>query len=91
MEHESWIVMSVAFSPDGRQLASVSRDDRIYVWGLADRKPRHILTAPTGDWSGDCRVAFHPAGTLLAGGGWDGRVRLWDVATGEPAGSLQGQ
>jgi len=89
--HESQMVTSVAFSPDGRQLAAVARDDKIHIWDVASRKQLHMLSCPTGDYRGDCRVAFNPAGTLLAGGGWDGRARLWDVATGEPAGVLQGR
>ena len=77
--HECQIVTSVAFSPDGRSLAVVTRDDKIHVWDVASRKRLRVLSCPTGQWIGDCRVAFNPAGTLLAGGGWDGGARLWNV------------
>jgi WD40 repeat protein len=84
------IVSSVAWHPGGRQLAAVTRNDRIILWDLATGKPRRVLAAPTGDWTGDCRAVFNPAGTLLAAGSRDGRVRFWDVATGKAVGELRG-
>jgi WD40 repeat protein/predicted Ser/Thr protein kinase len=84
------IVSSVAWHPGGGQVASVTRGDTITLWDLASGKPRHIFTAPAGQWSGDTRAIFDPTGKLLAAGSRDGSVRLWDVATGEPAGVLQG-
>jgi WD40 repeat protein/serine/threonine protein kinase len=87
--HEYPIATSLAFSPDGRRLAVVTRDDRIHVWDVAGRRRLHVLSGPTGVSVGHCRVAFSPDGTLLAGGACDGRVRLWDATTGEPAGVLQ--
>jgi WD40 repeat protein/serine/threonine protein kinase len=83
-------VASVAWHPNGSQLASVTRDDTITLWDLATGKPRHVFTAPTGQWTGDARAVFNPAGTLLAAGSRDGTVRLWDVVTGKPAGELHG-
>jgi WD40 repeat protein/tRNA A-37 threonylcarbamoyl transferase component Bud32 len=84
------IVSSVAWRPDGAQLAAVTRDDTITLWNLTTGKPRHVFTAPTGDWTGDVRAVFDPAGNLLASGSRDGSVRLWNAATGQPAGVLIG-
>jgi WD40 repeat protein/tRNA A-37 threonylcarbamoyl transferase component Bud32 len=84
------IVSSVAWHPGGGQLATVTRDDTITLWDLITGKPRHVFTAPTGDWTGDVRAVFNPAGTLLASGSRDGSIRLWHVATGAPAGVLTG-
>jgi WD40 repeat protein/tRNA A-37 threonylcarbamoyl transferase component Bud32 len=84
------IISSVAWHPGGGQLATVTRGDAITVWNLAARRPRLVVTAPTGDWTGDVRAVFNPSGTLMASGSRDGLVRLWDAATGEPAGVLTG-
>ena len=68
-------VGAVAFSPDGRLIASASHDRTVQLWDAATRKPvGHPLTGHTDAvWS----VAFSPDGLLLASGGADGTVRLW--------------
>jgi WD40 repeat protein/transcriptional regulator with XRE-family HTH domain len=77
-------VDSVAFSPDGRTLASGSRDGTIQFWDVADHRP---LGEPLrGHTSMVTSVAFSPNGTLLASGSSDTTVRLWHVATRTPDG-----
>ena len=71
-------VFAVAFSPDGKILASAG-DRSMRLWDMATRRPiGHPLTGHTG---GVISVAFSPDGKTLAGGGAQG-VRLWDVGTG---------
>jgi eukaryotic-like serine/threonine-protein kinase len=83
LRFDSAYIVSLAFSPDGQQLATVSRDDRVYLWDLPEGRPRHVLSVPTDDWAVHPRAAFHPEGKqLLATGGKDGLVRLWDAAKG---------
>jgi WD40 repeat protein len=73
-------VHAVAFSPDGRMVASSDGGAVIQVWGV--EKGEEIV-ALKGHRGGQRTVAFSPDGTLLAAGGPDGRVRLWEVPTGK--------
>jgi WD40 repeat protein len=80
-------VMSVAFSPDGRILASGCRDDTMRLWEVATGKLDETLTGHTGDVYG---VAFSPDGKLLASASGDKTIRLWDVATRRVVRTLDG-
>jgi WD40 repeat protein len=78
-------VNSVAFSPDGRLLASGSGDWTIKLWDVATGSEVRTLRGHTG---GVNSVAFSPDGRLLASS--SGEIKLWDVASGREVRTLSG-
>jgi WD40 repeat protein len=66
-------VLALAFSPDGRTLASGDVDGLLMLWDLRPAKAREVLRGHDGAVS---RVAFRADGKVVATAGWDGTVRL---------------
>jgi WD40 repeat protein/tRNA A-37 threonylcarbamoyl transferase component Bud32 len=96
-KEEAQGVLAVAFSPDGRRIASSDHSD-LKVWDAATGK---VLFTLKGHERHVTAVAFSPDGTRLASAGghpWRdafnddeaGEVKVWDLATGREAFSLAG-
>jgi tricorn protease-like protein len=81
-----WSFESVAFSPDGRRLASGSWNNTIKLWDVATGQEVRTLS---GHNSGVLSVAFSPDGRLLASASGDHTVKLWDVETGQEVRTLR--
>jgi WD40 repeat protein len=78
----SGLVNTVAFSPDGRLLASASWDSTIRLWDTSDPdNPQPVGQPLRGHTDRVTSVAFSPDGTTLASSGFDNTVRLWDLTT----------
>jgi WD40 repeat protein/uncharacterized caspase-like protein len=73
-------VGKVAFSRDGKLLATGGTDNTIKIWDLATKRELATLTGHTANIES---LDFHPDGRLLASAGEDGSTFLWDTKTGE--------
>ena len=73
-------VSKVAFSRDGKMLASAGTDNTIKIWDVASRTELRTLTGHTASIES---MDFTPDGQLLASATEDGSTFLWDTKTGE--------
>ena len=79
-DHEK-SVRTVAFSPDGKTIASGSTDETIILWDLS--QGNQLPHSPLFGYSGIVySVSFSPDGRYLASGYSDGSVYLWNMDSG---------
>ena len=72
-------VDAVAFSPDGKVVASGGHDNLVKLW---DVETGELLRTLTGHGSIVGAVVFSPDGQTLVSGDWDNDIKFWDVSTG---------
>jgi len=84
--HTDW-VQGVAWSPDGRRLATCSRDRTVRIWMRDHDEPAAIITGHEDVVRG---LAWSPDGRTLATASYDGTARIWDTTTGSALATLRG-
>lgn len=80
-------ISRIAWSPDGRWLASASRDKSVRVWDVSKGIVRHILNGHTG-WVID--LAWSPDSSKLVSCADDRMAKIWDASTGQVVRTLAG-
>ncbi|MEG3987071.1 AAA-like domain-containing protein, partial [Microcoleus sp. S28C3] len=87
LEGHSNSVRRVAFSPDGKTLASASSDHTIKLWNLQSQKPIATLTGHSNSVNS---VTFSPDGLTLASASSDHTIKLWNLQSQKPIATLTG-
>jgi WD40 repeat protein len=76
-------VSSVAFSPDGKILATADLNGGAYLWDVATGHRIATLSGPSPDSNVETSsVVFSPNGKIVAAANQDGVTYLWGIATG---------
>lgn len=86
ISHEG-LIASVAFSPDGKRLATGAFDNTAKIWDLENGHVQYTFRGHEREVS---FVAFSPDGKKLAIGSWDSNVKIWDSASGQEIQVLSG-
>ena len=85
LHHSEWVA-SVAFSRDGSQVATGTRDGKIRLWDAATGAVTTLLDGHTASVNA---IAYHPSESRMASASNDKTVRLWDGRSGKSLATIQ--
>lgn len=80
-------VTSVAYSPDGKSIASASHDGTVRVWDVATGEETVKFR---GHWRGATAAVFSPTGRHIASAGYDEIIKIWYAGSGIERATLDG-
>ena len=81
-------IASIAFSPDGKQIVSASKDTiKISLWNV---NTGELLEMLKGHAKGVTSVAFSPDGSQIVSGSLDKTIKVWDASTAQLLATLNG-
>ncbi|NEQ07148.1 MAG: WD40 repeat domain-containing protein, partial [Moorea sp. SIO4E2] len=80
LENHRDVVFSVSFSPDGKTIATASRDSKVRLWSKDGKKIQTLQGHKAGVFS----VSFSPDSQTIVSGSWDQAVKLWSFKGTEP-------
>ena len=83
--HRQLLSRGVAFSPDGKRLASTCKDGTVKVWDAENSEDPRTLHG-----NRNASLAFSPDGKGLATAAADRTVKVWDAETGQELLTLKG-
>jgi WD40 repeat protein len=83
--HHSDFVYAVAFSPDGKQLVSASKDRTVVLFDVETGKSVFTYSGMEQDVMA---VAFHPDGKSIISSGFESNIYRWSPETGEKIGKV---
>jgi WD40 repeat protein len=78
----------MAFSPDGKTLATGDDTARIFLWDMKTGKKIREFPRDKGHQRGIQTLTFSPDGKKIASVGKDGQIRIWNTAGGNPIASI---
>jgi WD40 repeat protein len=85
--HTGW-VMGLAFSPDGKSLASTSLDGTVRIWSLSPGSELTAVQSPVAAFG--TRIVYSPIEDEFATSGGDGTATFWNAKTGKLRLQLKG-
>ncbi|MCI0640909.1 MAG: WD40 repeat domain-containing protein [Gemmataceae bacterium] len=91
LKGHSELVYNLAFSSDGKHLATASFDNTVKLWEAATGKEIKTFGGPQGHQKMVLSVALSNDGSMIASGSVDNTLKIWDVPLGSPLRNLAAQ
>ena len=88
LEGHSDIITKIAWSADGKKLASASKDHTIQLWNIETGELMSVLAGHTDTVFG---IAWSPDGEVLASVSADGTIKIWNTNTGNLRSAIENE